>query len=140
MFPVYVDPNTESGSSRLRAFKLLTMGVAMLFAVGVAVLVSPALATESLLGLIVAVPVLLIGVSVLLLVLGRLQPNAPKSKRGVEGLDMYSMIDRMVEELDDDEAAYLQRRLDERDAKPKRDLTASLSDLLDQRAEDRQQR
>lgn len=60
-----------------------------------------------------------------------------KAKRGLEGLDMYTVIDRLVADLDDDEAAYLQRRLDERDAKAKDKLTASLGDLLDQRAESR---
>lgn len=61
-----------------------------------------------------------------------------KAKRGLEGLDLYSVIDRLVDDLDDDEAAYLQRRLDERDAKNKNDLTVSLDDLLERRAQDRQ--
>src|SRR5579871_1817663 len=38
---------------------------------------------------------------------------AEKRKRGLEGLDMYSVIDRLVADLDEDEAVYLQRRLDE---------------------------
>ncbi|HVU13820.1 MAG TPA: hypothetical protein VHD90_21230 [Phototrophicaceae bacterium] len=60
-----------------------------------------------------------------------------KSKRGLEGLDLYTVIDRLVADLDDDEAAYLQRRLNERDTKAKDELTVSLGDLLDQRAEAR---
>lgn len=61
---------------------------------------------------------------------------AEKAKRGAAGLDMYSVIDRLVDDLDDDEAAYLQRQLDERAAKAKNDLMISIDDLL----EDRQSR
>ncbi len=36
-----------------------------------------------------------------------------KAKRVPHGMDMYSMIDRVVGDLDDDEMDYLERRLDE---------------------------
>ncbi|MCB9454037.1 MAG: hypothetical protein H6672_21600 [Anaerolineaceae bacterium] len=39
--------------------------------------------------------------------------TATKAKRGLDGLDMYSVMDRMVDDLDDDEAAYLRQRLDD---------------------------
>ncbi len=36
-----------------------------------------------------------------------------KAKRIPEGMDMYSMIDRVMDDLDDDEMDYLERRVDE---------------------------
>ena len=36
-----------------------------------------------------------------------------KAKRVPHGMDMYSMIDRVVGDLDDDEMDYLERRLDD---------------------------
>jgi hypothetical protein len=63
--------------------------------------------------------------------------SAEKAKRGLEGLDMYSLIDRLVDDLDDDELAYLQRRLDERESGGREDLEVSVKTLLDQRDEDR---
>ncbi len=36
-----------------------------------------------------------------------------KSKRLPEGMDMYSMIDRVVDDLGDDEMDYLEQRVDE---------------------------
>ena len=57
-----------------------------------------------------------------------------KAKRGLDGADMYSLIDRMVDDLDDDEATYLRRRLDDRERGLKRDETKNaLDDLLDER-------
>lgn len=141
MFPVFVDDeNGARRSPRLRALKLLTIGVASLFAIGIAMMVAP-VNNVRIIGLVTALPIVLIAVAVVWLLLSRLtSTTTAKSKRGLDGLDMYSMIDRMVDDLDDDEAAYLQRRLDQRDGKTKRDLTASLEELLDQRAEDRRQR
>ncbi len=63
------------------------------------------------------------------------QQSAEKPKR--EGMDMYELIDRMVDDLDDDEAAYLQRRLDDRESGLRGDLADSAEDLLSRRAEDR---
>ncbi|MBC8171447.1 MAG: hypothetical protein H7X77_07230 [Anaerolineae bacterium] len=60
-----------------------------------------------------------------------------KQKRVLAGMDMYSLIDRMVQELDEDEIAYLQNQLDQRSGAQKQDLQASLGDLLNQRAEKR---
>lgn len=58
-----------------------------------------------------------------------------KRKRSLDGLDMYSLIDRMVDDLDEDEMAYLQRRLDAVNSKKHDQLAGSLDELLDQRAE-----
>lgn len=60
-----------------------------------------------------------------------------KAKRKREGMDMYTLIDRMVDDLDDDEAAYLQRRLDARESSVRDDLAESAEDLFNRRDEDR---
>jgi FtsZ-interacting cell division protein ZipA len=66
--------------------------------------------------------------------------GSEKRKRFAEGQDMYSLIDRMVDELDDDELDYLHRRLEEREQKPKHELAESLDDLLTWREDDRSDR
>lgn len=63
--------------------------------------------------------------------------TAEKQKRVSANTDMYSLIDRMVEELDEDEIAYLQQRLSSRLYADKQDLQNSLGELLNQRAENR---
>ncbi|MBI5670737.1 MAG: hypothetical protein HZC41_22315 [Chloroflexi bacterium] len=65
------------------------------------------------------------------------QSGGAQEKPKREGVDMYTLIDRLVDDLDDDEADYLRRRLDARDRHPKRDLTDDALDLLDRRAEGR---
>jgi hypothetical protein len=60
-----------------------------------------------------------------------------KRKRGLEGQDMYSLIDRLVDDLDEDELDYLHRRLDDRETGAKREVAGSLGELLDQREENR---
>jgi hypothetical protein len=94
-----------------------------------------------------SMPWILIAVGALVLILipvslffVRRSDDEGKGKRDLEGRDLLSVIDRLVDDVDDDEAAYLRRRLDEREAKRKDDLTVSLDDLLDQRADDRQDR
>lgn len=63
--------------------------------------------------------------------------EADKRKRGLDGLDMYSLIDRLVDDLDDDELTYLRRRIEDRDsgAQP---LPEAMETLLNQRTDDRQ--
>lgn len=67
--------------------------------------------------------------------------SAPaKRKREFDGEDMYTLMDRMVDELDEDEAAYLRRRLDDRDRHQEReDTKASIADLLDDREQNRRE-
>lgn len=64
-----------------------------------------------------------------------------KRKRAT-GSDMYSLIDRMLDELDEDELIYRRRRLNLMDGDEplaSADLATSLEDLLDERREHRQQ-
>lgn len=58
-----------------------------------------------------------------------------KPKRFAPGQDMYTLIDRMVDDLDEDERAYLRRRLDEQEQASEDDLVQSMAELLDKRAE-----
>lgn len=58
-----------------------------------------------------------------------------KPKRFAPGQDMYTLIDRMVEDLDEQERAYLRRRLDEQEQASEDDLALSMAELLDKRAE-----
>ncbi|MCB9454038.1 MAG: hypothetical protein H6672_21605 [Anaerolineaceae bacterium] len=61
-----------------------------------------------------------------------------KAKRGLDGLDMYALIDRMVDEIDDDEAVYLRRRLEAHQRRLEREATKeSLVELLDERDAER---
>lgn len=60
-----------------------------------------------------------------------------RSGKRKRDLDMYSLIDRMVDDLDEDELAYLRRRLDTAKSSEHDQLTDSLDELLDQRAEAR---
>lgn len=63
-----------------------------------------------------------------------------KRKPFAPGQDMYSLIDRMLVELDEEELAYLRRRLAEMDQAEADDLAQSLGELLDKRAEVRRRR
>ncbi len=122
---------------------MLVVGLGTLTAIGLMfMLVAPASASSTPWLLITVMVILLLMVPLVLLISRSTRDEAQskaKGKRGLEGLDMYSVIDRMVDDLDSDEAAYLQRRLDEREAKQKDDLTVSLDEVLNQRAQDRQE-
>ena len=66
----------------------------------------------------------------------RTQTDAEKRKRGLDGLDMYSLIDRLVEDLDDNELSYLRRRIEDRETGPQ-PLPEAMETLLKQRTDDR---
>jgi hypothetical protein len=59
-----------------------------------------------------------------------------KQKRAAEGMDMYSLIDRMVSELDEDELTYLRRKL-ENQPESQQNFSTSINELLNQRTERR---
>ncbi len=62
--------------------------------------------------IVIAVLIVLIAVVFgVLTVVRQNQQESEKSKRLPDGMDMYSMIDRMVEDLDEDEVVYLRRRI-----------------------------
>lgn len=139
MFPVPIlDDNNPRQPPRPVGFKLLMIGVAVMFAFVIALLFAPEVDAALIVTIIPAVALVMIAAGVLALMNARSQPQ--KAKRGLAGLDMYSVIDRLVADLDDDEAAYLRRRLDERDEKAKDELTLSLDEVLEQRAQERDSR
>lgn len=135
MIPIYVPD--KSPRSRRASLMFITLGA--LTAVGLMLLLLLRSTVAATPWILVTVGVLVLAVIPLsLFFVRRTTPDEEmKAKRGVEGLDLYSVIDRLVDDLDDDEAAYLQRRLDEREAKHKDDLTVSIDDLLEQRAHTR---
>ena len=126
---------TTVRNPRWTALKAFFAALAVMLAGGVLLVFSADSGDTPVAVFIFALAVIGIAVSVAALVVTRLAPA--KSKRGLAGLDMYTMIDRLVDDLDDDEAAYVQRRLDEREAKQKDNLTLSLNDLLEQRTQEK---
>jgi hypothetical protein len=135
MFPIFV-PSSDSEDSQhdLRWRKLigLGLGTAVALSVGVGLLLART-------GAIVGMPVW--GIATLIMVLALVglfvisrESGVQKRKRGLDGLDMYTLIDRMVDDLDKDEMAYLQQRL----AQKEHNLPEQMADLLDQREEARQ--
>jgi hypothetical protein len=66
----------------------------------------------------------------------RSKDPSEKRKRELENVDMYSMIDRLIDDLDEDEIKYLRQRLETRG--DHRHLTKSLETLLDERSEGRE--
>ena len=135
MFPIFVpSSNSDESHNDLRWRKLigLGLGTAVALSVGLGLLLSRT-------GAIVGMPVW--GIAALLMVLAVVglfvisrERSVQKRKRGLNGLDMYSLIDRMVDDLDKDERAYLQQRL----AQTENTLPEQMVDLLDQRTEERQ--
>ena len=129
----------DAGRKRLRTpFAVIWVGVLGVFALVIAMLWFPNAGDLPVVKAAFAVCMTLMLVGVFLVITSDFLK--PKRKRFDAGQDMYSMIDRMVDDLDDDEAAYLQRRLHQRETKTKRDLEASLGDLLDKRAEQKHSR
>jgi hypothetical protein len=63
------------------------------------------------------------------------QRKAPEKRK--RSADAYSLIDRLVEELDDDELAYLRSRLDAREHRLSDDVATSMEELLESRSENR---
>jgi hypothetical protein len=139
MFPVLI-PENSPNQPRPLGLKLLIIGLATIFATATAMLFAADAADSELLTIIMAFALAMIGSGVVSLLLTRSAPQKEKDKRGLDGLDLYSVIDRMVSDLDDDEAAYLRRRLDERGAQQKDDLTLTVDEMLQQRARDRDSR
>lgn len=122
-----------------RPLKLILTGLMIIVFIGLIQTFVP-----SLLSGLVAVPTLMVIVLVAIalfvsILFGAQTKDFPeKRKRRPEGLDMYSMIDRLVDELDGDELIYLRRRLEEHEQGQDRELNHSLETLLDERSEERQ--
>ncbi len=126
MIPQFQSPNSRRAVNLLAALMLLALvaGIFLMAARG------GAGASALILG----------GVSLSALILGMIAyafatGNAGKSKPKREGEDMYTLIDRLVDDLDDDERAYLQKRLDENHTVKNDDLAESVERLLERRSQ-----
>lgn len=90
------------------------------------------------------VPVMIAVVSAIMIVLVALlvlrSPTGEKVKREIAAGDMYSLIDRMLPELDANERQYLRRRLEEIDAGTSKETPEELGALLDEHIRERRER
>jgi hypothetical protein len=131
VFPVSPSNSSQSFENRRRLLSVVGFGVSVSLLVTLILFVfmrSP----------VSGVPLLffaamLVGALVLAPVVV-LSGRKPVEKRK-RNLDAYALIDRLVEELDDDEIAYLRRRLDARESALPDDVAVSIEDLLDTRAD-----
>lgn len=134
MFPS--PDNDPSGRQKMLAWITIAIGMVMLVGFGVFYatvrggLTAPMVVTMAI--------ALIMGITVPLIAMNankrRQQQAATKAKRGLDGTDMYTLIDRMVDDLDDDEAAYARQRLDDHERGLQRDATKdALDDLLNER-------
>jgi hypothetical protein len=131
--------SVRKGVNENRPLKLMLTGFVIIGFIGLIQTFVP-----SLLAGLVAVPTLmvivLVAIALLVSILFGTQPKdaSEKRKRQLEGLEMYSMIDRLFNDLDGDELVYLRRRLEEREQGKGREFSQSLETLLEERAEERQ--
>src|SRR5215213_8666671 len=122
-----------------RSLKLMATGMTLIGFLGLISVFAPALMSS-----LFAVPIMMITVLLAIALFVNIlssaasKNTAEKQKRALAGLDMYSMIDRLVDDLDEEELAHLRRRLEEREQGRDRKLTQSLEALLDERSESRQ--
>lgn len=124
-----------------RPLKLILTGFMIIIFIGLIQTFVPSLLS----GLVAAptlIVIVLVAVALIVSILFSPQTKdySEKRKRRLEGLDMYSMIDRLVDELDGDELAYLRRRLEENEQGKDGELSHSLETLLDERSEEQQLR
>lgn len=133
--PIFQPPDGESPNRR-QAVKMIFVGLFLAVGVGLLLVFTRGLMSAPALFMVIAGMVVLAVAALFVLANGAAEKD--KRKRGLDGLDMYTLIDRLVDDLDDDEAAYLQRRLDERQTAEKDDLAQSVESLLERRSQDRQ--
>ena len=138
MFFVPQSDNDNSTMTKRTAVVALGLGVAVFLGLLVMLLARAGSAGM----FVVATAIVMIGVAFsLYIVTNRQRYSADeqfKRKRGEAG-DMYTLIDRLVAELDEDERAYLLNRLDTTEPDEQIDLADMAADLLDRREEDRRQ-
>jgi hypothetical protein len=143
--PIFVRPPSDSDDdprTQKRALVGVVLGLVIMMLLGMSLLAIRAGGTAFPI-IAVAVGIILVlfvGVMVAASVFSQASSQVAKRKRGLDGLDMYSLIDRLVDDLDEDEMAYLQRRLDERDSGSPDELPEAVEGLLNQRTEDRRAR
>lgn len=145
MFPIFVPPTRGGRASRKQTAKLIGVLISGILSFLLLLVVLAFRSGTSLpwimivVGALVAVVIPIIAVFALRNAREGEAAAPVKRKRGIDGEDMYSLIDRLVDDLDDDEAAYLRRRLDDHERGLQReDTKTSIGDLLDDRETDSQ--
>lgn len=131
--------NDEQPQPNSRAALVILMGVLVSTLLGFGLISYAGSSSSIVMMLIIGTVVLGITVMVGFAAQARYRAQAAaatdeKPKRFAPGQDMYSLIDRMLDDLDADEMAYLRRRLDEQEQAAEDDLALSMADLLDKRA------
>jgi hypothetical protein len=139
MLPLFSPPDDgQPWDARKRARALTGGVVGLLVALGLVLMImlTGRSSATMVMPAVVAITIVVIGGA---LILKMLSTNAAqdKGKRGLEGMDIYSLINRLVDDVDEEELAYLERKIDERKRHPDRTLTEDIGDLLDQRDQDR---
>ncbi len=135
MFPS--PDNDQSNKQKMLAWVIIAIGLVVLVAFGVFYAIESGGLTAP---MVIAMAIAIIAaITTPLIAMNankqkRQQGTTAKAKRGLDGTDMYTLIDRMVDDLDDDEATYLRRRLDDHERGLQRDSTKNaLADLLNER-------
>jgi len=129
--------NDEQPQPNTRAALVILMGVMIATMLGFGLISYAGSSSSILMMLIIGTVVLGISVMVGFAAQARYRAQAAaadeKPKRFAPGQDMYTLIDRMVDDLDEDERAYLRRRLEEQEQASEDDLVQSMAELLDKR-------
>jgi hypothetical protein len=129
MFPIFIPPESDQ-NPRMRTRAKLSLIIGLTVAVLIPLLFRSG---ASALFPWVIFTLVIMGIAGLMAVFVIQRSAQETEKRKREGVDMYSLIDRLVDDLDEDEAAYLRRRLDDRE----RGLEETLKETLDRREDDR---
>ncbi|MBE0689469.1 MAG: MnhB domain-containing protein, partial [Anaerolineae bacterium] len=133
-----IPPDDETTRARTRLRASIMVAIGLVAAIGVAVIMFfGGASTPVLLPGLLAVGIVIAGGAILINMVAK-QTAPEKDKRGLGDLDMYSLINRLVADLDDTELAYLDRKLDERRQRLDDGLTEDIGMLLEQRQEARQ--
>ncbi|MCA9904352.1 MAG: hypothetical protein KC547_10880 [Anaerolineae bacterium] len=127
-------PPPANAQTRLRISLLIAIG--MIALVGTTVIGFFGSNSATILGLL-TIGIVIIGGALLIHRVAQQQAAPEKSKRSLGDLDVYSLINRLVDDLNEDELAYLERKLDERRRYTDDRLTEDIGLLLEQRDEER---
>ncbi|GIL13857.1 MAG: hypothetical protein BroJett038_25770 [Chloroflexota bacterium] len=135
MFPIFIPPESDQ-NPRMRRRAKLSLVIGLTVAVLIPLLFRSGAASPF--SWVVFTLVIIMGIAGLLAVFAVQRSTLESEKHKREGVDMYTLIDRLVDELDEDEAAYLRRRLDDRErGLEETPLEDALKQTLDRREDDR---
>lgn len=119
-------------------FKAASLGALVsVFVVILIFMIIPRMSAGMMMGMGVIIVILLL-TFIPAIILNLRGDTAEKPKR--EGQDIFALIDRMVDDLDEDELDYLRRRLTERTSEEKQAATETMDALLAQRTHEQRAR